>query len=379
MYETFNHLFYSKPRDLVYPNSLSELSQIVKNSQMKIRISGSNHTFNDMSLTSGLIIRTNNMNKILNVDVQNQTVRVESGTIVDDINTTLAQYELALPIEAAISLQSVGGIISTGTHGSNINSQSFSGNVKALTLVLASGEIKQFDEQDGDYFRAVKCGLGCLGAIYDITFKCEPMYEIEERVITTNWDDFTSSLDRILFQYPLTQVDVDQFSPNLDTTVTLRRKISGQGGYKTLTSNQPPHYYIECEMALPIELIKEALIYTAQLHNKFKARSNSNLFVRFCGADDTLISMESKHKTAFISSFFGHEVDSNTAIQILKTICDELIYHFNARPHYGKIHNLDINKMIQLYGDNYYKFRQIKDKLDPAGKFDNDYIEKLFN
>lgn len=382
-YDTFNHLYQSQSQNLAFPQSLPELSNIIKNFP-KIRVSGSNHTFNDMSLTPGLTLRTDRLNRILEINPQHivlglspNTCRVESGALIDDINVALAQHGLALPVEAATSLPSAGGVISTGTHGSNISAGSFCNAVQSMTLVLENGNVRTFDEQDGDYFRAVKCGLGCLGAIYDITFKCEPLYGVDEKIINTTWNDFISNLDNVLSSYPLTQATVKS---NLETKVTLRKKIpwttGAKHGYQILSSNQESRYYIESEMAIPIESLNSALIYTVQLHRKYGVQSD--ILVRFCNADDTLISMEAGRQTAFISNFFGHEVNPDVAIDILKIISNELVSRFNARPHYGKIHDLNINKMALLYGDSYHKFKRIKNELSPSGKFDNDYILRLF-
>lgn len=376
-YQTFNGVYSSQSQGLAYPQSLYELQDIVKNSSLKIRTSGSNHTFNEISLTDELTLRTNYLNRIL--DISNSTITVESGAIIDNINQVLAQYNLSLPVEAATSLQSAGGVISTGTHGSmfcpNLSGQncgSFSNAVESLTLVLENGEIRTFDFRDGDYFRAAKCSLGCLGAIYDITFKCEPMYGIEERTVNIDWNTFIRDLNELLIDYPLTQAYVN---PDLQTTVTLRRKIPWKEGmeygYKMLTSNKQPPYYIESEMGVPIELLNEALLYTVQ-------SIPTDILIRFCGADDTLLSMESGRPTAFISMSFGKEVDPSVAINTLKRISNELVNRFGARPHYGKINNLTSNQMAQIYGDNFYKFKRIKNELSPTGKFDNGYILRLF-
>jgi len=87
--------------------------------------------------------------------------------------------------------------------------------------------------------------------------------------------------------------------------------------------------------------------------------------------------MASDRKTIFISTFFGKSIDSNYAINVLKKMSDFLVQK-GGRPHYGKIHNLNKQKMIQIYGNNYYDFIKIKNKLDPFENFSNNYIKKLF-
>ena len=125
-YTTFNGLYQSESEYTFQPQSLNQLTSIIQDYLgLPVRVSGSHHTFNDISLTRGITLRTDHLNKILEINPDKLTITVESGIITKDINSTLGEYGLALPIQSAISLQSAGGIISTGTHGSDITHGSF--------------------------------------------------------------------------------------------------------------------------------------------------------------------------------------------------------------------------------------------------------------
>lgn len=363
------------------PADLQDLRGIITEYRdIPTRASGSDHTFNDISLTDGLTLRTTNLTKVLNLT--QDSITVEAGTRIRDINDYLAMYNLSLPLQAAISAQSTGGVISTGTHGSDITRGSFCNAVLDLTLVHADGSVRTYTEADPE-FSALRCSLGCLGAIYSITFQCEPLYSIEEVKMDTTWKEFAAQLPSILEEYPLTQASVDPFSPSLETQVVLRRKVPWQNGmvpgYAMLTNPFPNTYYLECEMALPLEVIGDAVIYTANLHRSLYGEEYKvNLGIRFCSPDSTLISQESGRNTAFISSFFDDRIDPRVGTDLLKQVCNALIRQYQGRPHYGKIHDLTSEKMEYLYGVNYELFRQIKHDLDPTGHFDNPYIQCLF-
>lgn len=390
-YRNFNGLYLSHSHDLVAPHSLEEIAQYLESTDEKVRISGSIHTFNDMSLTKGITMRTTNLRKILEIDEDRMTITAEAGIIIKEINAALKKRGLALPLEAAISLQSLAGVTCTGTHGSNVDSPSFSGIVEGVTIVLGDGRIWSLDRRDGDYFRAARCSLGCLGAIYSVTLSCEPLYAVEKKSLSMEWNLFHHRLSYYLRNWPITEVIINldgaKIGDNLailklQCSVQLYRKIAwrkgDKPGYEEISSIAPPRYYIECELGLPLNLLAEAVSYTAQLYREYGSEYPS-LLIRFCGADDTLISMEAGRETIFLSCTYSDEVSPEHGTELLKRWSEDMIARgFPARPHFGKIHNLDASKMKRLYGKRYERFREIKEEMDPEGRFSNDYINRLF-
>lgn len=353
-YRTFHNLFYTTPKYLVHPSSLQEITETIKlTPNIETRISGSNHTFNDMSLVAktGLIIRMDNLHRIA-VDSVNKEIKCEAGALIWEINEELEKYDLSLPLEGAISRQSAAGIISTGTHGSNISFGSFSNVVNKITFVDGQGIVRTLDDTHSD-FKALRCSLGAIGAIYQVTFKCEPIYGISQFEMNMKWPVFIGNLNMILNVYPLTELRVDQFSDDINCQVTFRKKVSidktKNAGYKQLTTKLPSPYYLEAEVAMSIEKLNEALLATVKFHQDYDKQygimADRDLLVRFSGPDDSLISMAAGRKTAYISSFFGSDVQAEDAITFLKKVSDMLIEKFDGRPHYGKIHNLNPEKM----------------------------------
>jgi L-gulonolactone oxidase len=372
-YINFNGLYKIKPKNYFIPETLSELQNIIKENK-KIRIFGGKHAFNDIDLCSDTMINMKKLNKILRI--KDNTVKVEAGIKLHSLLDQLEEYNLTLPSVTATSYVSIGGVIGTGAHGSNLTHGSMSNMVLEAELVDHKGDlIKITDEQT---LKAVRCNLGCLGAIYSLTLQCEKMFYIEEKQLTTTWKLFYKNIDKLLHKFPYTDLYVDQFNDNLKTDVTLMRKTNKHINNANTLTKKFTEYYIEIELAFPLEKINDAVLSIVEFHKNQSIKSKSGIYIRFCDKDDTYLSMASDRKTTYISSFFGHEVTKEQAEKFMKQLSDEMINKYNARPHYGKIHNLNSKQMKKIYGKNYDLFESIKQKFDPNNKFSNEYINKLF-
>jgi FAD/FMN-containing dehydrogenase len=382
----FNRLVNLIPKKQYSPKTLPELQTVIKNNT-KIRMLGSIHTFNKLSVSDGITVRTDKLNKILEVRPDRKLVRAESGVLLKDLLAALEKYNLTLSVLPSISNISIAGGISTGSHGSNSHDGSLSNQVEIVEAVLADGTLQTIDYNNKDVLKAFRCSLGCLGAIYAVTLKCENLFSIKEEIINTTWKTFYDIIDRTIDSADYIQLTIDQFSQDLKTTVNLRKKIPLNNKYPTnnqLLTSQRYSPYIETELAVPYENTNNALHAVVNYHNEFykkhKLKSDSDLFMRFNRQDDTLISMAAGRKTTYISTFFSVPT-SKAKIDVIYLFMNDLnnmmIRDFSARPHYGKINNLDRAQMERLYGASYYNFMDIRDHFDPHKKFTNDVIDKM--
>src|SRR5437868_14826184 len=137
-YSTWNGIYSSHSDFIAAPNSLSELQQVVSSYPGKIRCSGGNHTFNTLSLTDGLTLRTDNLQRILEINPLQQTATIEAGVTVTTLNEALAKQGLALPVQMATSKPALVGAAATAAHGSDISrSASFASLIQGCILILA--------------------------------------------------------------------------------------------------------------------------------------------------------------------------------------------------------------------------------------------------
>ena len=167
-------------RGYLQPESLTELQELVR-SNLKIRVRGTAHCFNEIANTSSYAINLAKMPKTIDIDPVKRTVKVAAGLTYGELAPVLHSNGWALDNLASLPHISIGGSIATGTHGSGLKNKSLSNQVVATDVVMANGEVRYID-QANPAFKALVVGLG-LGAIaYLYELRIEPTFEVRQVV-----------------------------------------------------------------------------------------------------------------------------------------------------------------------------------------------------
>ena len=96
----------------------------------------------------------------------------------------------------SISEQSLGGVITTATHGSGITYGVLSTQVRALSLLLADGSRASCSRTERpDLFLATICGLGATGIILSIQLDVEPIFRLKEMQQSLSFDEVVQNFD----------------------------------------------------------------------------------------------------------------------------------------------------------------------------------------
>lgn len=80
--------------------------------------------------------------------------------------------------------------------------------------------------------------------------------------------------------------------------------------------------------------------------------------------------------------FFLHFTWLRDEAGLLKALphMERVLHKFNAKPHLGKLFVLSGRRFEELYGDDLLTLRALLKKLDPKGKFRNNFMDKyIFN
>ena len=103
-----------------------------------------------------------------------------------------------MPNLGSISEQTLGGALTTATHGSGINYGVISTHVLALRLLLADGSVVRCSRtEETDLFKASLCGLGCTGLLISVALQVEPAFYLKEVSETIELDEAISKLDEL--------------------------------------------------------------------------------------------------------------------------------------------------------------------------------------
>lgn len=399
-YTTFDNSLMVNPKYRFHPENKHQVSFIIKKKKFgtDIRVSGSNNTFNDISITKDTIIRTNKFNKILEINKKNKTVSVESGVLLNNLQIELLENKLSLPIIPESMTHSIGGAISTGVHGSCIDNGSFSSYIIDITMVLPSGKIQTFTKKDKE-LKALTTGLGCLGFIYSVTLQCVDPFDIRHEEILSNWNEILPNIKTYLDSNNLLEIYItDPYDKTLPCVLFLRKKISQnqkiiQPNYDrnlkidnahNILGNDIQGNYTEQEIGVSIKYINDAINDVVNHVNDAKLNSNLKskypIIIRFSKNDnDSYLSTSSKRNlTAWISIFNNSDDAKKDCLdKITKEIEDNLILKYKGRPNYSKRNHLDQEKMSWLYGHCYRDFQYVRNTLDPERLFTNEYIKRV--
>lgn len=99
----------------------------------------------------------------------------------------------------SISDQSLGGVVTTATHGTGISYPVLSMHVRALVLLLADGmRVRCSRQERQDLFMASICGLGSTGLILEVTLDVEPAFRLKEVQQTHSFDDAVRNMDTLV-------------------------------------------------------------------------------------------------------------------------------------------------------------------------------------
>ncbi|MBV8990143.1 MAG: FAD-binding protein, partial [Solirubrobacterales bacterium] len=209
-----NHLGNQQidPLRIYAPGNINEVSEIVREAEaagVTVRAVGSGHSWSDVALTRGFLLRTDGLAKpipagpdFLREDWRDrQLVQTETGIRIGELNAFLDGRGLALSNMGGYDQQTMAGVISTSTHGSGITFGPLNDFVRSLDIVTAGGVVYRIEPTDGPtdraayeahhtgrrtliqddrWFDAVAVGMGCMGVICTVTLEVRPKYYLRE-------------------------------------------------------------------------------------------------------------------------------------------------------------------------------------------------------
>jgi L-gulonolactone oxidase len=172
------------PAEIAVPRTLEELQSVIKQRKHKhVKPFGALHSWSACYKTDGLSIDMKQLNRIIKIDPVQMTVKAEAGIMLKDFFEALKPHKMAISTMPNVNMISLGGAVSNGTHGTNIQHGTFASLVEEIEIVTATGELLVLhrdsqDETERNRFDAAVISFGCLGVIYSLTMKCIPEYNM---------------------------------------------------------------------------------------------------------------------------------------------------------------------------------------------------------
>jgi len=202
-----------------------------------LRAAGSGWSISPIAVTPGFLLETQEMNFIASMPAHHVSLAyskncdalliAQGGALIADINAFLEQHGRSLGTSGANNGQTIAGAISTGTHGSALESGGIQDHVVGLHLVThkhkhvwlerASHPVvsQRFVQelgtqlvQDDALFNAALVSFGSFGVIHAVLLETEPIYLLEMHRIRVPFNKTllhaidTLDLSVLLLPYP---------------------------------------------------------------------------------------------------------------------------------------------------------------------------------
>lgn len=396
-----------------HPRSVAELQQRVAEAE-KIRALGSRHSFNDLADSTGELISLRQLPRVIEVDHENSTVRVDGGITYGELAPVLEAKGVALANLASLPHISVAGACATATHGSGDRNQNLAAAVAGLEIVSSSGELIVAQRGDAD-FAALPVNLGALGVVSALTLDLEKSFQAATQVfVGLPWATLIERFDEITGSGYSLSIAPDWLADGT-ATIFVKQRVSAESpllveffGATAATCPVPispgadpiacteqlglagpwferlPHFKLEFEPSTGAELQTEYLIarefapaalQALKVHAEALGRFAQSTEVRSVAADDLWLS--STYQSDRLAVHFTWFKDQ-PAVEALLPEIERTLAPYGARPHWGKLFAMSAPQLRELY-PRLDDFADLVRKHDPEGKFDNAFLVRTIH
>jgi len=186
-----------------------DLVRYCRDNREKLRVVGRQTSWSTLWYCEDVMMTTKYLDKIIDIDVVNRTITCESGATLQQIHKALWEKGLTLDRAPAVDWVTVGGSISTGSHGSGPASSSSA--MIGCRLITANGDILEIGEGD-ELLDAVRISVGALGILSTITLRVVDRFYVymkRTHVPTRDWKRYlTEGEMSYLLWFPHTDTSV---------------------------------------------------------------------------------------------------------------------------------------------------------------------------
>jgi alditol oxidase len=391
--------------EILAPASVRELQELVAGAS-QVKVVGSRHSFT--GIADGILaVSVAGLPPVIEVNGDRQTVTVPAGITYGDLARHLNKEGLALANLASLPHISVAGAIATATHGSGQNNGNLATAVEGIQFVLANGELFELSAGEALFDGAV-VHVGALGVVYRLTLKVEREFQVAQRVyenlpwelVIENFEDLMSAAYSVSVftdrAQQAAQVWLKQRSdwPELPATLfgarTATRDLhplpgldpancTPQLGVPGLWSDRLPHFRMEftpsngeeiqSEFHIPAACGPEAIRAVLPLRDTL-----SDVLqvweIRNIKADSLWLSPQYyRDSVAFHMTWDPDVAGVDAAVRLV----EQALSPFDPRPHWGKVFTQTQPPVAARY-ERHGDFISFQKKLDPDGKFVNDWV-----
>lgn len=427
LFENWARTERALPREASWPSSEGAVVAAVQRVAAlgeRLKVVGAAHSWSDAAVPGFHAMSLDRLAEPVSIDPKTGEVTVEAGMRLRTLNELLARHGLAMPVLGSIAEQSVAGAISTGTHGSAPRLGTLASLVSRLRMVLPDGSVAEASAtEQPELFQAARVGLGALGILTQVTFRCVPAFLLEEESYPLPFEEALDALPALLsredyvklwwlphteqiqvfchrkthrpstFRPALRWVDERLINGLVFSAVlaagdgdpsripALNRAVSAlyfRPARRVARSDRSfniamPPLHDETEAAIPVEHTAGALRWLRRFIEQERLAINFVIEARFGAADDAWLSPAHGRATCFLGAYTASRRDRDRFFDGF----EEHTRGLGGRPHWGKSFRAPGPHLRPLY-PRFDAFAALRSRLDPTGLLLNPFLERLF-
>ncbi|BBG87789.1 D-arabinono-1,4-lactone oxidase [Aeromonas caviae] len=428
------------------PTTRDELQQLLREyPERKLRLIGSGLSFEPIHSvyaegSQALLVDLHHLRGQL--DKTADTVTYLAGTPLDTVYADLIAMDRMLPASpGVIGIQTLGGALSTGTHGQGLHQSALCDAVAALTVMLANGDIIRVDRTD-PRFGAFVMGMGMLGILLDVTLNTVPNRIMRCTKFTTDYPFLLEHNERLNREHafvkswwfawtgeshiwlvdPASDDEVARYraggseplvlegdmnermnlalNATIDATLqkmardtkdearagehfeTVRRFKDASdlvGNVYQILCKGIPAPQINCEVAVPLERMGEALEILQAWQEANPGVLHYPFILRCTGPSVAWLSAAHGKSVCWIGFLVYLAADGTFVGGSMEQMRElqQLLVPLGGIPHFGKHLAMDLYDFPALL-PRWHDFLALKRELDPHGRFENRWLGDLF-
>lgn len=410
------------------PASIEQLSDIIKahaKNGMTIRTTGAAHSFSPVALPEHSALSLHHLRGLQSVDPEKMEATFYAGTYLHEIGPLLEEHGLAVINMGDIDVQTLAGVVSTGTHGTGVTLGSFSSMVVKWTFVNGKGNIITYERDEDDLSEALHLSLGLLGVLVAVTIRVLPLYSLAYTATRENltealqhfrgdirrnrhveWYYFPGSekiqvkrMNMVPVAYASEkerkreQRKLDLIENNLFEGVSKlckwNPKFTGAASmisshmisegkktdicYKVYPTSRRVKF-TETEFAIPLEQFEACM---EEIHSVMKKRSFSVHFpieIRTTAGEHGFLSPTRGRESAFFAFHMYKGMDESAYFRWVF----DMMKKYDGRAHWGKVNQYHETDITAFYPEA-KKFNEIRQLFDPENIFITPYFKHIFH
>ncbi|MGY1551337.1 D-arabinono-1,4-lactone oxidase [Microbacterium sp. A588] len=339
-----------------------------------LRAVGTGYSWGEAVGHGAVVVRTEGLRGVRNVDLRLGTARIAAGTPLQDVCRELRDVGMELPTIGGFSGQSIAGAIATATHGTGVRQKSLSAYATGFRIVDASGQMRDVGEGCSETLRAARVAIGALGIVTEVEMQVQPATWLRTEdswhaQFDPSWLSADDGIRRAVRWHPNGYGAPGGSWFQLREWIPARAEHDGAHPSHVALATAGairPHNFTVTEHAVPVTRADEVMDAVARALDRAPGvLTGMPLALRVVAPDDAHLSPYRGSEAMITLSAAAHSAKAGVA---LFRLVHDVVAPFHAKPHWAKEHFYS-QTMLEDRFPGLQDFEAVRRNFDPRGMF----------